>query len=67
MIAATASAAIVTTFAGTGTKGFSGDRGPTTQAELNNVNAVARSIFVDSDGAVLIGDSENHHVRVWRK
>jgi len=59
MLAGTASAATVTTFAGTGTKGFSGDGGPATQAELNNVYAVARG----PDGFLYLCDMDNHRVR----
>lgn len=49
----------VTTFAGTGTKGFSGDGGAATQAELNNVFAVARG----PDGLLYFCDVDNHRVR----
>jgi NHL repeat len=54
-----ASAATVTTFAGTGKKGFSGDGGPATAAELNNVFAVARG----PDGFLYFCDTDNHCVR----
>ncbi len=52
-------AATVTTFAGTGTKGFSGDGGAATEAELNNVFAVARG----PDGFLYLCDMDNHRVR----
>lgn len=52
-------AATVTTFAGTGTKGFSGDGGPAANAELNNVFAVARG----PDGALYLCDVDNHRIR----
>ncbi len=54
-----APAATVTTFAGTGTKGFSGDGGPAEQAQLNNVFAVARG----PDGALYICDVDNQRIR----
>jgi DNA-binding beta-propeller fold protein YncE len=56
---ATAPAATVTTFAGTGTKGFSGDGGPSAKAELNNVFGVARG----PDGFLYICDMDNARVR----
>src|SRR6185436_4252590 len=49
----------VTTFAGTGQKGFSGDGGPAAKAQLNNPFAVARG----PDGALYICDVDNHRVR----
>lgn len=55
----TVPAATVTTFAGTGTKGFSGDGGPATKAELNNVFGVARG----PDGFLYICDMDNARVR----
>jgi len=54
-----ANAATVTTFAGTGTKGFSGDGGPADKAELNNVFGVARG----PDGFLYICDMDNARVR----
>ncbi len=54
-----AKAATVTTFAGTGTKGFSGDGGPADKAELNNVFGVARG----PDGFLYICDMDNARVR----
>jgi sugar lactone lactonase YvrE len=49
----------LTTVAGTGSWGFSGDNGPATSAELNIPAAVA----VDSTGNVYIADSWNYRVR----
>ncbi|WP_313954625.1 hypothetical protein, partial [Frankia sp. EI5c] len=49
----------ITTIAGTGTAGYSGDGGPATAAELNEPSAVALS----SDGALYIADSGNSRVR----
>jgi streptogramin lyase len=52
-------AATITTFAGTGVKGFSGDGEPATAAQLNNVFAVARG----PDGFLYFCDTDNHCVR----
>jgi hypothetical protein len=50
---------IITTVAGTGAFGFSGDGGPATKAELNLPLAVA----VDREGSLYIADAENHRIR----
>ncbi len=50
----------VTTIAGTGTAGFSGDGGPATAAQLNR----PRGIAVDARGTVYVSDSMTHRVRV---
>jgi hypothetical protein len=49
----------ITTVAGTGSSGFSGDGGPATSAELANPGNVA----VDGSGNLYIGDTSNHRVR----
>jgi len=49
----------ITTFAGTGTAGYSGDNGPATSARLNNPHGVA----VDAAGNVYIADSPNQRIR----
>jgi fibronectin type III domain protein/NHL repeat-containing protein len=49
----------ITTVAGTGTPGFSGDGGPATAAQLN----LPYSVAVTADGGFLIGDEGNHRVR----
>jgi sugar lactone lactonase YvrE len=50
---------IITTVAGNGYVGFSGDGGPATSAALNN----PRSIGVDGSGNLFIADTNNHRVR----
>lgn len=50
----------ITTLAGNGTAGYSGDGGFATSAELNNDSGVA----VDAAGNVYIGDNFNERVRV---
>lgn len=52
-------AGIVTTLAGNGTIGFSGDGGPATAAQLDHPTSVA----VDKVGDILVGDSGNHRIR----
>jgi len=49
----------ITTVAGTGKSGFSGDSGPATEAELNNPYGV----WVSASGEVYIADQRNHRVR----
>ncbi len=50
---------IITTIAGTGEAGFSGDGGPATQARLKQPH----SICLDNDGYMYICDIGNHRVR----
>jgi uncharacterized protein (TIGR03437 family) len=50
---------IITTVAGNGTPGFSGDGGPATSASLN----APRGLAVDAAGNIYIGDEQNHRVR----
>ncbi len=49
----------ISTVAGNGTKGFSGDGGPATSAQLNGPTGVT----VDAAGALYIADRENERVR----
>jgi len=52
-------AGIITTIAGTGKQGFSGDGGPATEARLDYPSGVA----VDPRGRIYIADKGNHRVR----
>jgi len=52
-------AGIITTIAGTGERGFSGDDGPATQAQLSNPSG----IHLDSAGNLYIADEQNRRVR----
>ncbi|HKE22357.1 MAG TPA: hypothetical protein VKB88_08205 [Bryobacteraceae bacterium] len=53
------SAGIITTVAGKGTRGFSGDNGPATSAELNSPYGIA----VDTAGNLYIADTNNNVIR----
>ena len=55
----TATTGIISTVAGDGTAGFSGDGGPATSAELYNPNGVA----VDAAGNLYIADYSNQRIR----
>ena len=50
---------VITTVAGTGTAGYSGDNGPAAAAELSAPNAVA----LDSSGNLYIADTNNGRIR----
>ena len=50
---------VISTIAGTGTAGFSGDGGPATLAQLNSVTSLA----LDAAGNVYIADPYNYRIR----
>ena len=50
---------IITTVAGNGVRGFSGDGGPATQAKFGHINGLA----VDNVGNVYLVDKENNRIR----
>jgi hypothetical protein len=50
---------IITTYAGTGVGGFSGDSGPASQAQVNNVTGLA----TDANGNLYLADQNNNRVR----
>jgi uncharacterized protein (TIGR03437 family) len=50
---------VITTVAGDGVPGFSGDNGPATSAELNEPGGIA----ADSAGNLYIADSDNNRIR----
>jgi uncharacterized protein (TIGR03437 family) len=54
------SGGVITTIAGNGTAGYTGDKGPATSAELNDPTAVA----LDPSGNLYIADSANNVVRM---
>lgn len=53
------STGIISTVAGTGDAGFTGDNGPSAAAQLNR----PRSVAADAQGNIFIADSANHAVR----
>jgi uncharacterized protein (TIGR03437 family) len=59
LAAAIASGQTITTFAGNGTAGFSGDGGQAGQAAINNVVGLA----ADSSGNIYLADQNNNRVR----
>lgn len=56
---------VITTFAGTGKAGFSGDGGPATSAKLGlNLTSAFQGVAVDSAGNVYIADPQNNRIRM---
>src|SRR5439155_14250827 len=49
----------ISTLAGTGVAGFSGDNGPATSAQLSN----PRGIGLDGAGDVIVADTSNNRIR----
>lgn len=54
-----ASTGVISTIAGTGTAGFSGDGGPATAAQLNNPGGIG----IDAAGNLYLADRDNHRIR----
>ncbi len=52
-------AGLITTIAGTGTQGFSGDNGPATAAQLDSPQGLA----LDASNHLYIADTHNHRIR----
>jgi sugar lactone lactonase YvrE len=50
---------LISTVAGTGVKGYSGDGGPATQATFNG----PKEIDIDASGNIFVVDTENHAIR----
>jgi len=56
---------IITTYAGTGTAGYSGDGGPATSAKLGlNLTVAHQGLALDSAGNLYIADPANNRIRV---
>ena len=53
------SSGIITTIAGSATRGYGGDGGPATSAQLNGPTGAA----IDAEGNLLIADTENSRIR----
>src|ERR1017187_4478868 len=54
----------ITTVAGNGVAGFSGDKGPATAASLAGPGAAPQGVTVDAAGNLYIADTGNHRVRM---
>ncbi|MDE0473746.1 MAG: Ig-like domain-containing protein, partial [Gammaproteobacteria bacterium] len=53
------SSGVITTFAGSGTRGFGGDGGPATAAQIDS----PRDVALDTAGNLYIADANNHRIR----
>lgn len=51
---------VITTIAGVGVLGYSGDGGPASEAAFNS----PQSLWVDNSGRLYVGDEHNHAIRV---
>ncbi len=56
-------AGVITTVAGNGTAGFSGDGGPATKAEIAGGFAAVMAVSTDNQGNLYIADNGNNRVR----
>ena len=54
---------IITTFAGNGTRGFSGDGGPAVDASYSIHDSDTGALAVDAAGNVYLGDFDNNRIR----
>jgi trimeric autotransporter adhesin len=55
---------VITTVAGNGTAGFSGDGGPALSAQINTQNRILSSgLAVDASGSLYIADAANNRIR----
>jgi sugar lactone lactonase YvrE len=54
---------IISTFAGTGTPGFSGDGGPATSAQFDTMGADAGHLALDPAGNLYLADTANSRIR----
>jgi sugar lactone lactonase YvrE len=58
---------VISTVAGTGSQGFSGDGGPATSAELSLVgssDSLTAGLAVDAGGSIYIADTGSHRIRM---
>src|SRR5688572_3808844 len=53
---------LITTIAGTGTAGYSGDNGPASSAQLNNPGGLSY-VFASTTSYLYLADTGNHRIR----